>query len=426
MKWRISPGTIGGTVSVPGDKSIAHRAIMLASLASGTSTIKNLPNGDDVRSTVRCLRVLGVSVEIDGNSAYLESSGRLSEPSGPLDAGNSGTTMRLLAGILAGQPFASHLCGDPSLSRRPMSRVAEPLRLMGAIVRTADGKPPLDIEGGPLHGIRYTLPVASAQVKSAVLLAALFAEGRTEVIEPARTRDHTECLLRATGVEVVTQDGTIQVGGGRRPSPFDTQLPGDLSSAAFLLAGAVLTGGEVTVRALGVNPTRTAFLDVLEQMGARVDVVNARRHMEEPVGDVTVSGSVTEPIEIGGADVAPLIDELPLVALLATQARGTTVVRDAAELRVKETDRIAAVTAALSVLGGDMTQLQDGFVVRGPTPLTGARIQSPGDHRLAMLLAVAGAAASGGTVVEGAEAAMVSFPTFEAVFRRLGGTLHAS
>jgi len=423
MRWRVTPAVIGGQTEAPGDKSIAHRALMLASLASGFSRITRLPRGADVRSTAQCLRRLGADLRIDENVAFMISTGRLSAPQAPLDAGNSGTTMRLLAGILAGQPFTSCLTGDESLSRRPMTRVVEPLNAMGASIQARNGGAPLEIHGRRLQGIDYALPMASAQVKSAILLAGLFAEGATSVTEPHRSRDHTERMLAALGVEVQVKGLRTTLRGGQLPRAFTMSVPGDLSSASFLVVAAAMSGGEVTIDDVGLNPTRSGLLDVLRDMGADVEISDRPQEMGEPVGRLRVSGPIRMPITVEAAQVPRLVDELPLVVLLATQAPGTSVIRGAAELRVKETDRIATVASSLRRLGADLDELVDGFVVRGPTALRGCNVSSHSDHRLAMLLAVAGAIADGETVVDGVEAADVSFPNFAEVLRSLGGNI---
>jgi 3-phosphoshikimate 1-carboxyvinyltransferase len=306
-----------------------------------------------------------------------------------------------------------------------MERVVQPLSLMGAQIRSNGGKPPLEIEGGELRGIHYRLPVASAQVKSAVLLAGLAAEGETVVVEPVPTRDHTERLLQSLGVGLARDGGAITVSGGQRPHQFSLSIPGDFSSAAFFLAGAALTRSEVTVVEVGLNPTRTAFLDVLSHMGLDVQVRNRHERTGEPVGDVTTIGSPVRPVQLGATDVPLLIDELPLVALLATQADGTSYIHGAEELRVKETDRISGVARVLSAFGGRVEELADGFAIRGPTRLRGAQVSSGGDHRLALLAAVAGAAAEGDTYVDSAEAAAVSLPEFPILFSKLGGRIDA-
>ncbi|HLJ69363.1 MAG TPA: 3-phosphoshikimate 1-carboxyvinyltransferase [Chloroflexota bacterium] len=453
MRWRIRPSRIDGSLSVPGDKSIAHRALMLAALAGGRSEINNLPNGGDVLATAGCLRALGVDIDPAAGRVVVSSPGRLAAPERELDAANSGTTMRLLAGILVGQPFASCLTGDDSLRRRPMGRVVEPLTQMGASIRSEAGRAPLTIEPAQLRGIEYTLPVLSAQVKSAILLAGLFADGVTTVIEPAPTRDHTERMLQALGAGVST--APVQHAGGRGApcpeapttavagaslacpvgarritltpggclEPFRLTVPGDQSTAAFFFAAAALQGADVVIRDLDFNPTRTGFLHALRRMGASIEMRNAREELGEPVGDVAISGRAVRPIDISRDTVPLLVDEIPLLALLATQAAGESVIRGAEELRVKESDRIAGVGSLLRVMGADVEDLPDGFVIRGPTPLCGATVSSGGDHRLAMMGAVAGTIAAGETRVEGAEAAAVSFPGFLEAFAALGGDI---
>jgi 3-phosphoshikimate 1-carboxyvinyltransferase len=407
---------------VPGDKSIAHRALMLAGLAPGASVIQNLPAGEDVLSTAACMSRLGVEVDAEAGTARIRSIG-LSAPIQELDAGNSGTTIRLLSGILAGQSFSSCLTGDASLRRRPMGRVVDPLRQMGASIATQNGSAPLDIDGSTLHGIHYTLPVASAQVKSAVLLAGLFATGTTTVMELVPARDHTERMLAALGLNIRRHGQSVEVERGPAPNAFTLTVPGDISSAAFLFAAATLTGGEVAIDAVGLNPTRSAILRVLERMGARITVSSEHEEAGEPRGMTSVSGRIEQPIYICAEDVPGLLDELPIVALLATQVPGDSVVEGAGELRVKETDRIAAVAQELRILGADIEERPDGWRIRGGMPLHGGQVQSHGDHRLAMMLAIAGASARGETLVEAAEASAVSFPGFAAVFASLGGVI---
>lgn len=423
MTWTVRPSPLAGEISVPGDKSLAHRALMVGGLARGTSEIGNLPLGQDVLSTAACMRALGVEVHVAGDHALIESTGQLIAPAGDLDAGNSGTTMRLLSGVLAGQPFAARITGDASLLRRPMARVAEPLRRMGAELQLLDGRGPIQIDGRDLHAIRYELPVASAQIKSAVLLAGLFASGTTEVVEPQATRDHTERMLSAVGVPVHREGAVISLDGGVKPEPLGVELAGDVSTAAFFWAGAALGGGSVTVRAVGVNPTRTGFLQALEQMGVTVRYERIHDRLGEPVADVVVRGVAGAAIEITAAGVPALIDELPLLVLLATQVPGVTTIRGASELRVKETDRISTVTGALNAMGARIEEQPDGFIVRGGTPLHGAHVHSAGDHRLAMMLAVAGSVAQGTTVIHGSDAALVSFPGFQSAFALLGGDI---
>lgn len=413
-----------GTIIPPGDKSISHRALLLNAVAQGEAVVENFLDGEDCRATLRCLRALGVEVHEEdqgGEGARLRVRGRgldgLTESPDVLDCANSGTTMRLLSGLLAGQPFLSVLTGDASLRARPMGRVIEPLRAMGATVlgRGADTLAPLAVRGGGLHAIQYHLPVASAQVKSAVLLAGLYTEGETLVREPAPTRDHTERMLVAMGAPVEADGGTVRV---RRPAaplrPLSLRVPGDLSAAAFWLAAAAIhPDAELRLVGVGLNPTRTGVIDILRAMGADIQVLEERTVGGEPVGDLRVRSSRLRGVEVGGDElVSRSIDELPAVALAAACAEGTTVIRDAGELRVKETDRIATVAGELRRLGADVLEREDGMVIRGTGRLRGARCRSHGDHRLAMLMGVAGLVAGGETVVEDAEVAAVSYPAF--------------
>jgi 3-phosphoshikimate 1-carboxyvinyltransferase len=429
-----------GQVRVPGDKSIAHRAVLLATLADGPSQVRNFPPASDPLATVEAVRQLGVTVEgvqreVSTNTPSaltLTVQGRgldgLRAPRQTIDCRNAGTTMRLLAGMLAGQPFASTLDGSAQLRRRPMRRVTEPLTRMGAHIADTDGHAPLTVTGRPLRGMRYDLPVASAQVKSALILAALFAEGRTVIREPGPARDHTERMLRAMGADVQTDGPLIRVqpskGQARRLSPPNLSLPGDFSSAAFLIvAGSLLPGSELVITDVGVNPTRTGLLDALAAMGAEVSRQNERETNGEPVADLRVRSAGLKGTTVSGDTVVRMIDEFPILAVAATQAQGTTVVRDAAELRLKESDRIARLAEGLSKLGAQIEGRPDGFIIEGPTRLRGAVVDSHGDHRLAMALAVAGLVAEGETVVRGAEAIADSFPGFETALSASGALL---
>jgi 3-phosphoshikimate 1-carboxyvinyltransferase len=432
-----------GTASVTGDKSISHRAAMLAAIAEGTCRIENFLPAADCRATLGVVRALGVEVE-ERSPTDLIVHGRglrgLQEPDGVLDCVRSGTTMRLLAGILAGQPFFSVLSGDPQLRRRPMARIAEPLRIMGATVlgRHAGQLPPLAIQGGALHGVDYTLPVASAQVKSALLLAGLYAAEPTTVRVPGPSRDHTERMLLAMGVlcpesrqttpnasripdhELRLTHHVTRIATVSRLEPLNVLVPGDFSSAAFLIVAATLVpGSEIVVEGVGVNATRTGLLDVLREMGASIALENERTQGTEPVADLVVRAAELRPVTVSGETVVRMIDELPVLAVAASQARGETVVRDAAELRVKETDRIATTVEELRRLGAHVEARPDGFVVSGPTPLQGAAVQSHGDHRLAMALAVAGLVAAGETRVRDVACVGDSFPGFEATLAGL-------
>jgi 3-phosphoshikimate 1-carboxyvinyltransferase len=435
---RIRPAKrLRGRVCVPGDKSISHRAAIVAALARGRTRVENFSTSADCASTLRCLGLLGMRVLRERAGLSIDGRGRegggasLSAPSGALDCGNSGTTMRLLAGVLAAQDFASTLAGDESLSGRPMRRVIEPLERMGARVDSAGGHAPLSVEGrAPLTAIEYASPVASAQVKSCVLLAGLGARGRTTVVEPgAGTRDHTERMLEWFGAEVETNAGgdgdagsyTASVEGPARLAAHDLVVPGDISSAAFLIAAAaLLPGSELTLEGVGLNPTRTEILSVLGDLSADVRVTDEGVRCNEPSGDVCARGRVggLAPRARGanvlvGARAARLIDELPVLAVLGTQVEGGLEIRDAAELRVKESDRLSAVAANLRALGAEVEEFSDGLRVGGPTRLRGARLDSYGDHRIAMAFAVAALVADGETEIEGAEECVgVSFPEF--------------
>jgi len=403
---------------VPGDKSISHRALMLNSIAEGEATISNLGPGADCVSTMRCLRALGAEVESQrGGAVRVRGRGLngLREPEDVLDAGNSGTTVRLLTGLLAGQRFFSVLTGDSSLRSRPMKRVIDPLRTMGAQVwaRREGSVLPIAVRGSRLVGIDYTLPVASAQLKSALLLAGLYANGTTVVREPQPCRDHTERMLRAQGADLEVEGGVITLRPGRALACLDVQVPGDISSAAFwLVAAAIHPDAEIVVRDVGVNPGRTGVIDALQRMGAEIDVVPVGERAGEPVADLVARSSRLRGITVAGDLVPRLIDEIPILAVAAALAEGETRFADAAELRVKETDRIRAIATELGRLGAEVRELPDGLVVAGGRRLRGAACRSYGDHRMAMALAVAGLVARGETAIEGAEAADVSYPTF--------------
>lgn len=439
MNLTIHPTqSLRGVLAVPGDKSLSHRAVMFAALAEGRSTISNFLPGGDCRATVDCMRGLGVTIEeLSPTQLAIEGVGLdgLREPTFPLNCANSGTTMRLLAGLLAGQPFFSVLTGGEQLIKRPMARVVEPLRRMGAMIygRQNGRLAPLALQGSRLHGLDFAMPVASAQVKSAALLAGLYCDGLAVVREPGPARDHTERLLRAMGAPITVLGPVITSERPQQPlRPLQMTVPGDISSAAFLLAaGLLVPDADITVTGLGINPTRTGILDIFRLMGADLALVNPRQEAGEPVADVVVSRrrGVARPlhgVEVGGELIPRAIDELPVLAVVATQAHGRTVVRDAAELRVKETDRIATVVAELRALGARIEERPDGFVVEGPTELHSAPVWSHGDHRLAMALAVAALAATGPVLVEEMECVSDSFPGFERTLEALGVELQYS
>ncbi len=416
-------GPLRGAVDVPGDKSVSHRALIFPALATSPSRVRGLLDAGDVHSTRRAVEALGAVVR--GEEAYVvvEPPERLHEPGDVVDCGNSGTSLRLLAGVLAGVPGLSVLTGDESLRRRPVRRVIDPLRHMGAVLHAREGDrlPPLVIRGGPLHGARHELPVASAQVKSALLLAGLSAEGETTVVEPARSRDHSERLLAAMGVPLRIDGLSVTVSPGR-PRGGTIEVPGDVSSAAFFLcAAAGLAGSEVTVRNCGLNPSRTGVLDVLEAMGAELLVAN-RTDEGEPRGDVTVRPGMLEGTVIEGPLVPRLIDELPVIMVLATQAEGTTVVRDAGELRVKESDRLAVMGEALRAAGADVRLFDDGCEIRGPTRLRAVDVRTRLDHRVAMSMTVAQLFAGGEPVtLDDVACVGTSFPRFFELLDRLCG-----
>ncbi len=416
MTRTIAPALgLAGRLRLPADKSVSHRAALFAALAEGPSEIVGFSDAADPQATLRVLRSLGVETEERDGSLIVRGRGPrgFRPPSAPLDCGNSGTTMRLLAGVLAGQPFGSVLTGDASLSRRPMERIAEPLRRMGAAVRLTDGHAPVRITGGRLRGIEYKLPVASAQVKGCVLLAGLLAAGTTTVVEPVPSRDHTERMLGLATMELGGQR-TVTVAGGRAVRAQPWIVPRDFSAAAFfLVAGAVVSHSHVEMRSVGLNPSRSALLDVLRAMGATVSVANERERGHEPIADLTVQneGGRLHGVTVGGALIPNLIDEIPVLAVAAACAEGRTEIRDAAELRLKETDRLAATAAFLRAMGAEVEERSDGLVIDGGQ-LHGATVESEGDHRTAMAAAVAALAAEGETTIRDAECVAVSFPGF--------------
>jgi 3-phosphoshikimate 1-carboxyvinyltransferase len=412
------PARIRANVHVPGDKSISHRSLIFNAIADGRASVEQLLESEDVRSTAACLAALGVEIDWPEGSAVAHVTGRglhgLYESADVLECGNSGTTMRLLVGLLSGHPLLSVLTGDASLRSRPMARVIGPMRKMGAHIhaRTGDTLAPIVIRGGGLSGIDYLSPVASAQVKSAILLAGLYAEGTTTVTEPERSRDHTERMLQAMGANLSIDERTVKIEPAARLSPMSLRVPGDISSAApWMVLGACHPDAEIIIHGVNTNPTRTGLLDILAMMGAEVEQLEQRTTGGEPVADLVVRSSKLRSATISGGLVPRAIDELPLVAVLGCFAEGETVVQDAAELRAKESDRVEAVVRTLSRMGAKITPCEDGFVVHGPAKLHGARADAAGDHRIGMLAAVAGSLAEGETRVEN-DAAGVSYPSF--------------
>ncbi|MDQ0228763.1 3-phosphoshikimate 1-carboxyvinyltransferase [Metabacillus malikii] len=408
-----------GSIEIPGDKSISHRAVMFGSMAKGKTEISNFLMGADCLSTVSCFQKMGVEIQVEEKVVTVEGKGidGLKEPSDILDVGNSGTTTRLMLGILSGTPIHACIIGDESIARRPMSRVTNPLRSMGASI---DGREngqytPLSIRGGNLKGITYESPVASAQVKSAILLAGLRTNNeKTTVIEPHKSRDHTERMLRAFGVEVHEDETSATVIGGKELTATDIFVPGDISSAAFfLVAGAIVPNSEITLKNVGINPTRTGILDVLKMMGATIEIIQHDGQSFEPIADIIIKTSTLNGTIIGGDLIPKLIDEIPVIALLATQAEGETIIKDASELKVKETNRIDTVVSELTKLGANIKATDDGMIISGRTTLKGnATVSSHGDHRIGMMLAIAACIADEPIQLIDAKAIDVSYPTF--------------
>lgn len=410
---------ITGKIRLPGDKSISHRAALIAALASGTSTISNFSTARDCASTVACLQELGLAVNYEGDKLHFTGSEQLTAPRRPLDCGNSGSTLRILSGLLAGQDLTATLTGDESLSTRPMRRIIEPLELMGARIEATDGKAPLTIHGSTkLTPITYKLPVASAQVKSAVLFAGLNAAGRTTVIETSPSRDHTERLFNGFGVAVMTSDLTVTLDGPARFTGGDMTIPGDVSSAAYFVAAAMLlSGSKLTIEGVGLNPTRAAFLPVLSSWGADISTTDLQSERNEPFGTIAVRGGINakasaEQRTLSESLIPSLIDELPLLAVVGSQIEGGITIRDARELRFKESDRLATTAMNLRAMGAEVEEFDDGLTVSGPAQLHGALIDSRDDHRIAMAFAIAALVAGGETQIKGSECVGISFPEF--------------
>lgn len=421
MSLKISrAAAIHGTIRPPSDKSLTHRSYLFASIASSDSVVHHPLTGEDCESTLTCLTHLGLrSEKLGPHSLRLVPAKEWVQPNQPLDCGNSGTTMRLLSGLIASRPLTVKLFGDESLSRRPMKRIAAPLALMGATVE--GDTPPITVHGGELKGIDYISPVASAQVKSCTLLAGLLAQGTTSVLEPSLSRDHTERMLSAIGIKLEIEGLKSSVEGGQVPTGFEFDVPADISSAAFfMVAAALLNDSQVKFENVGLNPSRTGIIDVFEQSGVPVQFENIRSQMNEPAGDFIVgTAPKLQPFEISGDLVPRLIDEIPVLAVLATQCEGTSVIKDAKELRVKESDRIELVAKHLRAMGANVETFEDGMAITGPTRLVGTRVESNGDHRIAMAFAIAGLIADGTTEIFGAESILTSFPTFESELEKL-------
>lgn len=428
MHFKVTPSRIGdATAAVPGDKSISHRALMLGAIAEGPTHVSGFLAGEDCLSTLAAMRALGISVQQPAPTELLvEGAGRhgLCPPEEELDLGNSGTAMRLMAGLLSGQPFDSVLTGDSSLNSRPMGRIIKPLSQMGARIDSEDGRPPLRIKGNPsLRSIEYVMPVASAQVKSAVLLAGLYAAGTTSVVEPATTRDHTERMLGSMGVEVFSAQGRIGLTGGQALRGCDIEVPGDLSSASFLMLAAILAeDADVLIKGVGINPTRTGVIDILRGMGADIEVCNSRFMGKEPVGDIRVRSARLQGCSVDPALVSLAIDEFPVLFVAAGAAVGETVFSGIGELRVKESDRIAAMSDGMRALGIDVQESDDGAVVSGGR-FGGGLVDSYGDHRIAMSLAVAATAAAGEVEIGDVASVDTSFPGFVDCLKSVGGDI---
>ncbi|MEB2301016.1 3-phosphoshikimate 1-carboxyvinyltransferase [Lysinibacillus xylanilyticus] len=409
--------SLQGTLTIPGDKSVSHRSVMFGAIATGKTTVEGFLLGEDCLSTIDCFRKLGVEIDVEGTNVSIDSPGieGWKEPTEVLYTGNSGTTTRLMLGILAGSNVHSVMTGDASIGKRPMRRVIDPLRQMGAhITGRADGQyTPLAIQGTTLQAIDYHMPVASAQVKSAILLAGLRAEGTTIVRETEVSRDHTERMLRQFGAQVDEVDGVITLQGGQTLTGTHVSVPGDISSAAFfLVAGAICEGSKITLENVGINPTRDGIIEVLQNMGASISLMPNEDSQSEPTATITIETSVLKGTTIEGDIIPRLIDEIPILALLATQVNGKTIIKDAEELKVKETDRITAVVDELKKLGASIEATEDGMIIEGPTPLQGARLKTYGDHRIGMMGAVAALITDGPVTLDDAECIAVSYPSF--------------
>ena len=418
MNAVIKPsGKLRGEITVPGDKSISHRSVMLGSIAKGDTRISGFLTGEDCLSTIDCFKKLGIDIEVNGTDVTVHGKGLkgLSAPAETLDVGNSGTTLRLMSGILSAQPFTTRLTGDSSIQKRPMGRVASPLGLMGAKITSENEKmtAPLTIEGQRLHGIDYTLPVASAQVKSALILAGLYADGETRITEPEATRDHTEIMLNYLGADIRKEGDTIVVRPAAELTGKDITVPGDISSAAYFIAAALISkDSEVLIKNVGVNPTRTGIITAFKAMGGNIELTNERTVCGEPVADILVRSSRLHGVVIKGAIIPKLIDEIPVIAAAACYASGETVIADAAELRVKESDRIKTMAAELGRMGATVIQTDDGMVILGGIPLHGAVCESYNDHRVAMSVAVAALGAKGETQIKDCGCVDISFPGY--------------
>lgn len=420
--------SISGEIEVPGDKSISHRALIFGAVAKGKTKVVNFLNANDCMSTMEALKSAGVEIKAEGSSVFIEGrAGEFDEPEDIIDCGNSGTTIRLLSGIFASRPFYTVMTGDRSLRNRPMDRIIEPLRMMGAKISARGGSryPPLTIEGKNLRGIEYSMPVASAQVKSCIMLAALFSEGKTAVAEPFPSRDHTERMLKYFGGRFEKEGGRIIIEGRQELCAREVFVPGDFSSASYFMAASLMSGqSSVRIKNVGLNPTRAGFIDVLRRMGAGVHISNYRELSGEPLGDIEISAAVLKGIDITPREVPVIIDEIPLVAAVASVAEGRTSISGAAELRVKESDRLKAISTELGKMGAKIEAFQDGLHIEGVKSLKGARTDSWNDHRIAMALAVSAMRAEGTTVIENFECVKISFPSFPELLAQTGADIN--
>jgi 3-phosphoshikimate 1-carboxyvinyltransferase len=406
-----------GEIKVPGDKSISIRSVIFGSIAEGMTKVVGLGSGGDIQSAVKCLKQLGISFEEKDDCLIINGKGLygLSKPDSVIDVENSGTTIRLLSGVLAGQKFESVITGDNSIQSRPMKRIVEPLKMMGAEIsgENGDNYAPLTIKGKNLKAIRYNSPVASAQVKSCIMLASLYADGITQILEPYKSRDHSERMMKYMGANVIISENTISIEGKQNIKGREIFIPGDMSSAAFFITGALIVkDSEILIKDIGVNLTRTGIIDVLKMMGANIEVCNVREINIEPVADILVRYSNLKGIELSGEMIPRIIDEIPILSVVASLSDGETIIRDAGELRFKETDRIKAVVMNLNKMGANIEELPDGMIIKGPNKLKGTTIESFGDHRIALSFSIAGLNAEGNTLIKDAEWADISFPGF--------------
>jgi len=415
---------LSGEISVQGDKSISHRAVILGSIAEGTTRVTNFLPSEDCIRTIKAFEAMGINIEMNRNTLIINGKGLngLTEPNDVMDMRNSGTSARLLCGLLSGQPFFSVMTGDSSLRRRPMKRVADPLRMMGATIWGRGGGDflPMCIKGSEIKGITYKLPVASAQVKSAILFAGLYAKGRTSVEEITTSRDHTERMMDYFGINLERKGTTIIVEGGERPSARNVDVPGDISAAAFFMVGAsIVSDSDVVIKDVGINPTRTGIIDILMKMGASIEILNQRKMGAEPAGDIRIKSALLKGVEIKGDIIPRCVDELPVICIAAAVAEGETVIKDASELRVKESDRIAVMAECLSRVGVEVETYPDGMRIKGGMGLKGTVCNSHGDHRIAMSMAIAGLITEGEMTIEDTECINTSFPEFEETLRKL-------